>query len=81
MTSTALVARPVEGEASLSKKRRAEREVGGACDLRALIEEVIEQQGSGPAGAEVVTAVQTHRDEVIERVDVGTVVVGAASGP
>src|SRR5436305_1959174 len=69
---TQSVAGPVEPEATLGEERRAEREVGGAGDLRALIGDVVQEQGGGPAVAEVVAGEDPDGHEGVQLKIVGT---------
>jgi hypothetical protein len=71
---------PVEGEAGLGEEGRAEGEDGRAGDVGALVEQVREDDGGGPARAEVVARREVELEEAREEIGVGAVVPGVAAG-
>src|ERR1035438_5600582 len=70
---------PVEGEAGLGEEGRAEGEDGRTGDVGALVEQVVEDDGGGPARAEVVAREEVELEEAVEGVGVGAVVPGVAA--
>lgn len=71
---------PAEGEAGLGEEGRAEGEDGSSRDVGALVEQIVEDDGGGPARAEVVAREEVELEEAREEIGVGAVVPSASAG-